>query len=221
VLFGAPDAIDAGASAGSIIFHDALYVPLTSAPDRPFAVDVLTVHQKDYYNSAGKTWPNDFDNPNPVSFLTVRPKTKLLFAVSEQPDSMPEGSPSWAELVERLLRDALSQWGIGGKTSAGYGRLLDPISPATAGGVSPSTPAGKPVPKHSIGDRISVERRKDPSGKVKFFADDGFPGHFPNKQEEPSGDIGEKLDVWIANKNLQGYSLTRREPRSHDKGKRR
>src|SRR5690606_32991496 len=60
-LFGSPDAqeddamrargFDAGASAGLVTFHDALYVPKGGADDRPFAGDVLTVHQKGYYDS--------------------------------------------------------------------------------------------------------------------------------------------------------------------------
>jgi hypothetical protein len=124
VLFGSPDArdddamrkhgFDAGASAGLITFHDALYVPGSIADDKPFAADVLTVHQKDYYNSGG-SWPNDYESPNPVAFLTVRPGVRLLVALS--------GPADWTELALRLLRDALEGWGVGGKTSAGYGRL--------------------------------------------------------------------------------------------------
>lgn len=121
-LFGAPDAkddqtmrehhCDAGASAGLVTFHDALYVP-GSAGNRPFAPDVLTVHQKSYYDSLGKKAPNDYDNPVPVSFLTVRPTCSLLLALS--------GPSEWTELAGRLLKDALENWGVGGKTSAGYG----------------------------------------------------------------------------------------------------
>lgn len=122
-LFGAPDAredelmrahsIDAGAITGLVTFHDALYVPGTAPADRPFVADVLTVHQKAYYDSSGGTWPNDYDSPNPVAFLTVRPKCGFLLALS--------GPSEWTELAAHLLSEALSKWGIGGKTSAGYG----------------------------------------------------------------------------------------------------
>jgi CRISPR-associated protein Cmr6 len=54
-LFGAPDAredetmrengFEAGAAAGFVTFHDALYVPGSLADNKPFAADVLTVHQ--------------------------------------------------------------------------------------------------------------------------------------------------------------------------------
>jgi CRISPR type III-B/RAMP module RAMP protein Cmr6 len=122
-VFGAPDArkddqmrehgLDAGAATGLVTFHDALYVPESIADDKPFTSDVLTVHQKDYYNSSGGSWPNDYDSPNPVAFLTVRPECRLLLALS--------GPSEWTELAAQLLADALKNWGVGGKTAAGYG----------------------------------------------------------------------------------------------------
>jgi len=122
-LFGAPDAREddvmrehgfgAGASVGLITFHDALFVPYSIADNKPFAADVLTVHQKGYYDSSGQSEPNDYDSPSPVTFLTVRPKCHLLLALS--------GPIEWTELAGQLLADALKTWGVGGKTSAGYG----------------------------------------------------------------------------------------------------
>ena len=137
-LFGAPDAredatmrergFEAGAAAGLVTFHDALYVPGSIPDNKPFAADVLTVHQKGYYDD-GLRWaqwnehrrgqepevgpPNDYDSPNPVAFLTVRPKCRLLLALS--------GPSEWTELAAQLLADALKNWGVGGKTAAGYG----------------------------------------------------------------------------------------------------
>jgi len=122
-LFGAPDArkddemreheFQAGASTGLVTFHDALYVPGSFQDNRPFAADVLTVHQRGYYDSSGQTLPNDYDDPNPVAFLTVRPKCRLLLVLS--------GPSEWTEFAGSLLKDALEAWGVGGKTSAGYG----------------------------------------------------------------------------------------------------
>lgn len=122
-LFGAPDAredaamrehnFEAGAAGGLVTFHDALYVPDSIDDNRPFAADVLTVHQKGYYDSSGQSAPNDYDSPNPVAFLTVRPKSRLLLALS--------GPTEWTELAAPLLADALESWGVGGKTAAGYG----------------------------------------------------------------------------------------------------
>jgi len=116
-LFGAPavDGEDDSARRGFVEFHDALYVP-DSVLGGPFARDVLTVHQKAYYDSSGKKgWPNDWDSPNPVSFITVRPYAKFLVVVT--------GEGDWPARAMALLRDALRTWGVGGKTAAGYGRL--------------------------------------------------------------------------------------------------
>lgn len=131
-LFGAPDATtddhysDAssttedppvGAARGKVQFHDAWMVPQQDSK-KPFARDVLTVHQKTYYNADGKNEsPVDYDEPNPVSFLTVKPGVKFLFALS--------GDHEWVEFASELLKRALAEWGIGGKTTAGYGRFDD------------------------------------------------------------------------------------------------
>jgi CRISPR-associated protein Cmr6 len=222
-LFGAPDAeqdgemrehgFDAGASAGLVTFHDALYVPKDGSNDKPFAVDVLTVHQKTYYDESGKSWPNDYDNPNPVAFLTVRPGGSFLFALS--------GPEDWTGLAERLLMDALREWGVGGKTSTGYGRFVTPAAAAAVrgegagpsrGGRSVASDGGRRGPRHQRGDRITVTRIEDPKGKPKFCADDGFLGHFAG-EEPPRVGIGEAVDVWVANVSPQGYTLTLRQPK--------
>ncbi len=218
-LFGAADAeddgmmrergFDAGASAGLVMFHDALYVPGSLAHDKPFAPDVLTVHQKKYYDSSGQHWPNDYDSPRPVAFLTVRPGARLMLALS--------GPPDWILLAERMLRDALATWGIGSKTSAGYGRLVAPDRPVPAvPGRSPASPVARQLPRHQRGERVSVTRMEDLSGKgkVKFRADDGFPGHFAS-EEPPAVAIGQSAEVWIANVSPQGYTLTLRPPKGN------
>jgi CRISPR-associated protein Cmr6 len=124
-LFGTPDVSGAASSAGLVIFHDALYLPgscTAGGNDTPFAVDVLTVHQRSYYGqdkeaggAPGQSWPNDYDSPNPVGFISVKPGTQFLLAV--------DGDEGWAGLAMDLLTEALQEWGAGGKTSAGYGRF--------------------------------------------------------------------------------------------------
>jgi len=66
----------------------------------------------------GQRWPNDYDSPNPVGFISVRPGTKFLLALS--------GEGEWPELALCLLTEAIGAWGAGGKTSAGYGRGTEP-----------------------------------------------------------------------------------------------
>lgn len=100
-------------SAGGIIFHDAWYVP-ENTPKSPFLQDVMTVHHPDYYRS-GTVPPADYDNPTPVSYLTVRPGACFLVII--------EGAHSWSCLALKLLIEALNEDGIGAKTSSGYGRM--------------------------------------------------------------------------------------------------
>ncbi len=109
-----------GERQGLVTFHDAWLDPAGGKQHIPLLVhDVLTVHQKRYYDARGvgrgAAWPTDYDDPNPVSFLTVHPGWTFLFPLS--------GPPAWTRLARILLQKALREWGIGGKTSAGYGRF--------------------------------------------------------------------------------------------------
>ena len=97
---------------GSITFHDALYIP---SGHRPYEPDVLTVHQKPYYDGHGSEWPNDWNAPVPVPFLTVRPGVRFLLVL--------EGPPRATKVAMEMLVEALRKWGIGAKTAAGYGAM--------------------------------------------------------------------------------------------------
>ncbi len=203
-LFGAPDAekdaemlergIDAGASAGLVAFHDALYVPQSAPGDRPFAADVLTVHQKTYYNSSGQSWPNDYDSPNPVAFLTVRPGTRMLMALS--------GPADWTDLTKRLLICALEQWGIGGKTSAGYGRLVTPERSAGSGVLKGSPRAAPAQPTPKAGERVEavlLEERTHKGGWRARHDPSGLAGHIQNTGDVPADEKpGNRVSLIIA-----------------------
>lgn len=102
------------ASAGYITFWDAWYDP-DSVCGKPFHRDVVTVHHPDYYSSRGRqNYPTDFDDPNPVPFLVVRPEACFLFALTA-PDE------AWGTFAENLLKWCLQYLGVGAKTNAGYG----------------------------------------------------------------------------------------------------
>jgi CRISPR-associated protein Cmr6 len=103
------------ASMGHFIFHDAMYIPQSLENDKVLAIDVITPHQFEYYKNSGSAWPNDYDNPVPVQFLNVKPGARFLVAIS--------GETGWAQFVVARLKEALAEWGIGGKTSSGYGRV--------------------------------------------------------------------------------------------------
>lgn len=98
------------------IFWDAWYDP-DSVDGKPFHRDVITVHHPKYYQK-GASWPTDFDDPTPVPFLVVKPRTQFLFAI-QAPDQQ------WGQFVESLLKSCLQNLGIGGKTNAGYGYFTD------------------------------------------------------------------------------------------------
>ncbi|HID52841.1 MAG TPA: type III-B CRISPR module RAMP protein Cmr6 [Anaerolineae bacterium] len=98
-------------SAGFVTFFDALPQPGTWKL-RP---DVLTVHHPGYYRGERNSPPADWDNPNPVSFLTV---TGNFLIALHAPDA-----PAWADVGYGILSKALQEMGIGAKTSSGYGRM--------------------------------------------------------------------------------------------------
>lgn len=114
VLFGYSEQ-SGEASAGYITFWDAWYDP-DSVDGKPFHRDVITVHHQEYYNN-GKDFPTDFDDPNPVPFLVVKPGARFLFAV-HAPDE------AWGAFTQRLLEWCLQNLGVGAKTNAGYGFLM-------------------------------------------------------------------------------------------------
>lgn len=101
--------------AGYLTFHDALYVP-GSAGGRPLRADVITVHHTDYYGNKKDAAPADWDDPNPVPFLSAT--GEYLVALSAIPDCR-----EWITKTWKILELALREEGIGAKTSSGYGRM--------------------------------------------------------------------------------------------------
>jgi hypothetical protein len=106
VLFGTTE------SAGYITFFDALYVPGSGHAGQPLWPDVMTVHHPDYYGNQDRP-PADWDNPNPVSFLSATGDYLIALA----------GPDQWVATAFEILQLALAEMGIGAKTASGYGRL--------------------------------------------------------------------------------------------------
>jgi CRISPR type III-B/RAMP module RAMP protein Cmr6 len=103
--------------AGTVIFFDAMPVPPNRAPGRMrFAVDIMNPHYPDYYRENGKHAPSNDQSPVPVTFLTVEGAT-FAFAVA------PRSAEMRADAAKALawLKTAVQKYGVGGKTSAGYG----------------------------------------------------------------------------------------------------
>lgn len=160
--------------AGHFTFHDGLILPDTlTSSIRP---DVMTPHHGDYYQSKG--FPTDFDDPNPVTFLSV----SGAFFIAVTCDLQDETGKAWEKLVFELLSEALSTWGIGGKISSGYGRL-DRINVITDEAVSEGRQDVDPNPlqHYNQGDLVWVTRCDNEKvrrrGKIRirmpYRADDG------------------------------------------------
>ena len=120
ILFGAP------ASAGYFVFHDAWIDP--ESLKGCLLLDVLTPHHPAYYG--GRRYPDtdtpvpptDFDDPVPVGFLSIRGTFHFLLSCDDASDH----ARQWLDAAKTLLAEALADWGAGGKTSSGYGRLVLP-----------------------------------------------------------------------------------------------
>jgi CRISPR-associated protein Cmr6 len=98
-------------------------------------LDVITVHHPEYYRGENLP-PADWDNPNPVPFLSAT--GSYLVAL--------HGPESWVEAAFKILQLALAEEGIGAKTSSGYGRMVFQTPPAAVPPERGQTHAAPPVP---------------------------------------------------------------------------
>src|SRR5271157_1248614 len=158
---------------GHIIFHDAWVTP--QSLNDSLQPDVMTPHHGEYYSDEkGMTPPTDCDDPKPVPFLSV----VGTFCIAVSCDVPGTEGQEWAQLVFDMLSEALHEWGIGGKTNAGYGRLekFDPSTkPAqnaqsSHGSVGSVQPVAKTLPtarissgpRHVKGKIVDAKRTEDP-----------------------------------------------------------
>lgn len=109
VLFGDNE------SKGYITFFDGWFAPPNNSAS-PLRADILTPHHMDYYSDKGKSHaPTDFDDPIPNAFVSAVGSYRIAV---QGPDD------EWAKYAFELLSQALRDYGVGGKTSSGYGRLV-------------------------------------------------------------------------------------------------
>jgi CRISPR-associated protein Cmr6 len=110
-IFGS--SADNDAEAGFVTFFDALWIPGSGAIEgRPFAPDVMSVHHAEYYRGDNVP-PADWDSPTVVSFLTATGSFLIALA----------GPDEWVDAAFEILGLALADYGVGAKTSSGYGRM--------------------------------------------------------------------------------------------------
>ena len=118
---------------GNAQFFDAFPV---EAPN--LEVDIMNVHYPEWYNN--KTAPTDFQNPNPIPFLTVARGSKFETFVGVSKNmalsnwngfeklSTPmqlSGEHTLLDLIYAWLTSALTSHGIGAKTAVGYGYMRE------------------------------------------------------------------------------------------------
>jgi len=116
LMFGGVDG-NQKSSAGCLDFMDAWWVPQPHGNERnkPFIQDIITVHNRSYYQERANAFPNGTEDPLPNEFVVVRPDTEFLFVI--------RGPLAWCELAREMLKDAAREYGFGAKTRVGYGRL--------------------------------------------------------------------------------------------------
>lgn len=106
---------------GSLVFFDAFP---TSAPN--LKVDVMNPHYGPYYSdNTNNKPPADYYNPVPIYFVTVE-KTQFQFVIGIRENDNEIGrignvGGTYFDLGKVFLKSALTQKGIGAKTTVGYG----------------------------------------------------------------------------------------------------
>ena len=166
-MFGSTD------DAGFLTFHDAWVNP--DSLSECLARDVMTPHHRGYYMSQGKdAAPTDFDDPSPVTFLSVKGKFEIRVSCESEGESEGEGEEgkAWERLAMKLLKQALEDWGIGGKTSSGYGvgtLEFKDDSPSEQGKGSSVNSADAPVQPFSPGQQVeAICKGPNKKGKLQF-----------------------------------------------------
>lgn len=137
--------------AGSVIFFDAMPVDGNVEID----LDIMNAHYPKYYSE--KLLPTNNQDPNPVTFLTVK-NTTFTFALAPRRSQDTDD----VKLAGEWLQKALQEYGVGGKTSAGYGyfTLLQQaqaqVAPASEARKTEPVPYIRPdIPKFNPGQGIS------------------------------------------------------------------
>jgi CRISPR-associated protein Cmr6 len=178
ILFGTTD------DGGVITFHDAWTTP-ESLREGALRLDVMTPHHPQWQTNAAP--PTDFDSPNPVSFLSVAGTFAVRLSWCGPAEAPQDQAGSWVTLAMTLLREALAEWGIGGKTSSGYGRL---VPPETLRAAKPAEVAGRaqPVQRPKTGETVDaklLEERTKKGGWKARHEPTGLSGPIQNTGDVP------------------------------------
>lgn len=211
LLFGATE------DGGVITFHDAWIVP-QSLTDGALRLDVMTPHHPKWQTKEAS--PTDFDSPVPVSFLSVAGTFDLRLSWSGPAGTPQDQAEAWTRLAMQLLQEALAEWGVGGKTSSGYGRLVPADSVSNN---RQSTPAVSTKPKvlPKPGEKVEaqlLEERTKKGGWRAMHAPSGLSGPIQNSGDVPSDkNAGDVLELIVASATERGVDF--RYPTSGDEAR--
>jgi CRISPR-associated protein Cmr6 len=199
---------------GVITFHDSLILP--AALDDALRLDVMTPHHPKWQTNEAP--PTDFDSPVPVSFLSVSGAFEIRLSWSGPADTPSDQAEAWVTLAMALLREALAEWGIGGKTTSGYGRLLHSgADPAAA-----ARPKQIVLPKAgAIVDAQLLEARTTKGGWKAIHAPSGLIGAIQNSADVPvDKNAGDPLKLIVASANSRELAFRFPTPADQERAQR-
>ena len=102
---------------GSVIFFDAFPTPEQLNQVPILELDIINPHYQPYYQHGDP--PGDWYFPTPIFFLTVPKGVEFQFAIAPRDDVGRE----LLNKTKMILISALREFGIGAKTSLGYGHF--------------------------------------------------------------------------------------------------
>ncbi|MBI5207095.1 MAG: type III-B CRISPR module RAMP protein Cmr6 [Candidatus Firestonebacteria bacterium] len=112
-------------NAGRIIFLPAY--PIIEKNKAFLELDVMTPHYQPYYSNSEENPPADWYSPIPLHFLTVPEGIKYCFRLADREKindtnlKKPDGELTLLGKAEKILKYALTEFGVGAKTSIFYG----------------------------------------------------------------------------------------------------
>jgi CRISPR-associated protein Cmr6 len=179
---------------GAIRFEDGWMDPEGSA----ILPDVVTPHHQTWQTDPTRA-PTDFDSPVPVPFLSVAGRFCIAVCWQGPKD---ERAAAWTKRALAILVEALQDWGVGGKTSSGYGRLhlLAAEVPTT-----PPPRAAAPQTKRTANVRVKVTIVGARTNGFDVQEEGRKPGTLTLGSPPPGlvVEVGSVVDVMIHNDDLK------------------
>lgn len=203
-IFGTQD------RAGTVLFFDAF----PANGQYTFAIDIMNPHYPDYYSSLQSgaiKVPANNQSPNPITFLTIQDAVFTFALAVRDPKDQED-----LQIARTLLQQAIEQYGVGGKTSAGYG-YFKKLSPTIVEMGDPSTqndenaippaPAVDPDLKKAEGFKLEIERLKQQD----------IAGQIPNYYQKWQKLVSQEARIIVAQAIIEKVRKTGREKASASK----